>query len=478
MNAVISLKNRLSLTYAAFIGLTLLALTLIINRFTGAMFAALIRENIGERSAEIVRTIGDLYDPGAGEFDQISLESMGMHFVHEGYIVTVKDAGNNIVWDARSCDMQQCVMVIDTIAGRMEDRYRLKGALQIQSYPVFDLNKAAGTIDIETYGPFFYSETESRFLSSLNRLLIGAGLAITLLSVGVSIFLASSVARPIVRTARAARKIARAHSGGIYGDIPAVRIDDNYKTKELNELARSLNDLAMELEEGERRQKQLSSDIAHELRTPLACLQGNIEAMIDGVWEPTEERLESCHEEILRLARLVEDLNLLTSLEWENIVLEKKEFDIARLLRLLADQFLPAAREKGIALALDLESCRVIADYNRMKQVFINLFSNAVKYTGAGTITLSSRPLDAGRPLPPGAAGTCEVAFADTGTGIDAGDLPRIFERFYRSDKSRNRQTGGAGIGLAIAAAIVGAHGGAISAENRDGGGSVFRVVI
>ncbi|MDR1128983.1 MAG: HAMP domain-containing histidine kinase [Treponema sp.] len=476
MNAVISLKNRLSLTYAVFIGLTLLALTLIINRFTDAMFAALIRENIGERSAEIVRTIGGLYDPGIGEFDQISLESMGMHFVHEGYIVTVKDAGNNIVWDARSCDMQQCVMVMDTIAGRMEDRYRLKGALQIQSYPVFYLGGAAGTIDIETYGPFFYSETESRFLSSLNRLLFGAGLAITLLSVAVSIFLASSVARPIVRTAGAARGIARAHSGGIYGDIPAVRIGENYKTKELNELARSLNDLARELEEGERRQKQLSSDIAHELRTPLTCLQGNIEAMIDGVWEPTAERLESCHGEILRLARLVEDLNLLTSLEWENLVLEKKEFDIAKLLRLLSEQFLPAAREKGIALVLDLESCRVTADYNRMKQVFINLFSNAVKYTGAGSITLSSRPLDAGRPPPH--TGTCEVSFADTGIGIDAADLPRIFERFYRSDKSRNRRTGGAGIGLAIAAAIVGAHGGTISAESGDGGGSVFRVVI
>jgi signal transduction histidine kinase len=168
----------------------------------------------------------------------------------------------------------------------------------------------------------------------------------------------------------------------------------------------------------------------------------------------------------------VEDINLLTSLEWKNIVLEKSEFDIAKLLYPLSDQFLPVVREKGIALIPDIESCRVTADYNRMKQVFINLLSNAAKYTNAGTITLRSRPLS------PGPAGSCEVTLADTGIGIDAADLPRIFERFYRSDKSRNRQTGGAGIGLAIAAAIVEAHGGTITAESGNGGGSVFRVVI
>jgi signal transduction histidine kinase len=417
-----------------------------------------------------VRTLSDQYDPAAGGFDSITLEAMGMHFVHEGYIVTVEDSGGNTVWDARSCDMRECTMVLAAIADRMETQYRLNGAMQSQSYPVVYRGKTVGNITIETYGPFFYSETEAWFLSSLNRLLLAAGLAFTLLSIGVSILLAGSVARPIRKAGETARRIARVHSGSLYHDTPAVRMDDVYRTRELNELAHSLNDLAGELEEGERRQKQLSSDIAHELRTPLTCLQGNIEAMIDGVWTPTAERLVSCREEINRLTKLVEDLNLLTNLEWENLVLEKTEFDMAKLLRSTADQFLPAAREKGIELILDLKPCRTGADYNRMKQVFINLLSNAVKYTDSGTITIK-----AGEAAEASGTPLCEVTIADTGSGIDAGDLPHIFERFYRSDKSRGRNTGGAGIGLAIAAAIVEAHGGTIRAESG-AGGSLFRV--
>jgi signal transduction histidine kinase len=475
---MISLKKRLSLTYALFIGSALLVLTLIANRFSGAMFAGLIRENIRERSEEIVRTVGDLYDPLTGRFDQVTLEAMGMHFVHEGYIVTIEDPAGNVIWDARSCDMRQCTMVLEAISDRMENQYRLNGALQNRIYPVAYLGEKVGNINIETYGPFFYSETESRFLRSLNRLLLAAALVLTLLSVAVSILLAGSVARPILKAGEAARRIARAHSGGIYRE--RVRINDTYKTKELQDLARSLNDLAGELEEGERRQKQLSADIAHELRTPLTCLRGNIEAMIDGVWEPTAERLASCHGEIRRLTKLVEDLHTLTDLEWETIVLEKTEFDMAGLVQHTAEQFFPAAREKGISCVLDLVPCRVTADYNRMKQVFINLLSNAVKYTDSGTITLRARPLD----CPEARTAGCEVTVADTGIGIDAGDLPRIFERFYRSDKSRNRHTGGAGIGLAIAAAIVEAHGGRISAESAGGPGgsggkgSLFRVEL
>ncbi|MDR1950315.1 MAG: HAMP domain-containing histidine kinase [Spirochaetaceae bacterium] len=472
---MISLKNRLSLTYAVFISIALLILTLIINRFTDIMFSRLIRDNIRERSGEIVSAIAEQYNPYTG-FDTVTLQAMGMYFVHEGYIITIEDSAGYPVWDARSCDMQQCTMVLSAISDRMENQYRLKGAWQNQGYPVFYLGERVGKVNIETYGPFFYSETELVFLSSLNRLLLIAGVAFILLSVGVSILLASSVARPIRKAGEAARHIARQHAGGMSRDGLSFRINDTYKTRELNELSRSINDLARELEEGERRQKQLTADIAHELRTPLTCLQGNIEAMIDGVWEPTEERLVSCHEEIIRLTALVEDLKLLTSLEWEKLNLEKTGFDLARLVRLTAEQFLPAAREKGIEMVFDLRPCPVDADYNRLKQVFINLLSNAVKYTDAGTISLRAAPL-AGEGGPEVGQGW-EFTIADTGIGISPEELPHIFERFYRSDKSRSRNTGGAGIGLTIAAAIIRAHGGSIKAESTTGGGSTFRVTL
>jgi signal transduction histidine kinase len=402
--------------------------------------------------------------------------------------------------------MQECTMVLNDIAERMERRFGLNGSMRTDRYPLQYSGRTVGTATVETYGPFFYSETESKFLTSINRLLLIAAVILILFSIGVSIALSRAIAQPVNKSAEAARKIARIHSGDIKAERLVIRIDDNYKTRELAELARSINNLAAELEEGERRQRQLTSDVAHELRTPLTCLQGNIEAMIDGVYKPDREHLESCHEEIMRLAGLVQDLSVLNSLEWETITLNKTEFDLARLLHITAEQFRPQAHEKGIEIKVDLqenpagETFVVTADYDRLKQVFINLLSNAVKYTDRGSITISSKgeaaapktaapkvaapKVAAPKTAAPKTAATpfvhWEAVIADTGIGIPEKDLPHIFERFYRSDKSRSRSTGGAGIGLAIAAAIIRAHGGTISAESGGGKngttGSIFRI--
>jgi signal transduction histidine kinase len=477
----ISLTNRLALSCALFISLALGILTLVINLFTGLIFNTHVKNNISERSEEIVRVIGEQYDPINRIFDTITVEAMGMYFVHEGYIVTVKDEWGDPVWDARSCNMEQCAEVINGITAHMEQNFGLNGGMQNRQYPVTYLEKTVGNVNIETYGPFFYSETEANFLTSINRLLFMAGILLTLLSILISIALSRAIARPILKAGEAARRIAKAHFGGMKAERSVIRIDDRYKTRELAELSRSINELAAELEEGERRQKQLSADIAHELRTPLTCLQGNIEAMLDGIYKPDREHLESCHEEIIRLSSLVQDLNILTGLEWENLTLNKTEFDLAKLLQVTAEQWRPAAREKGIELSVNLRGSPVIADYDRLKQVFINLLSNAVKYTDSGSITVT---IERGGDIPAVAgdnqADPCyTVSIADTGIGIPESDLPHIFERFYRSDKSRSRSTGGAGIGLTIAAAIIRAHGGKISAESKSGEpGSVFRVWV
>jgi signal transduction histidine kinase len=456
-------------------------------------FNALIKENISGKSEEIVRTIGEQYNPMTRNFDSLVVEAMGMYFVHEGYIVTVEDEWGEPVWDARSCDMRQCVEVINDIAFRMEQNFRLNGGMRKQRYPVHYQNRAVGAVSIETYGPFFYSETETRFLTTINRLLLIAGFILALLSAGISILLSRSIAKPVLKAGEAARQIAKAHFGGANSEGLIIRINDQYKTWELQELSCSINDLAAELEEGERRQRQLTSDVAHELRTPLTCLQGNIEAMIDGVYKPDREHLESCHEEILRLANLVKDLNVLTSLERENGELSgndarglpcgmsknlnKTNFDLAKLVQAAAEQFSPAAHDKGIALNLNLIESPINADYDRLKQVFINLLSNAVKYTDRGSITITMEAEEGSR-----LSARREVAIADTGIGIPDSDLPHIFERFYRTDKSRSRSTGGAGIGLTIAAAIVAAHNGKISVESKSGEngdtGSTFRVVL
>jgi signal transduction histidine kinase len=465
---MITLKQRLTLTYVLFIGLALGVLTFMVNQITRQIFTGLIKQNITEKSNDIIKAIGEQYNPNSRSFDIVTIEAIGMYFVHEGYILTVSDEKGNFIWDARSHNMRECAEVLEAITARMENDFRISGSFQNQQYPINYAKQPVGNVGIETYGPFFYSEAETLFLSSVNRLFLIAGIIFVLLSVIVSILLSRTIARPILKAGEAARQIAALHASGSNNrQNLRIRLHDQYKTKELAGLSHSINDLANELEEGERRQRRLTSDIAHELRTPLTCLQGTIEAMLDGVWKPDQEHLISCHEEIMRITRLVEDLNTLTSLEWENIDLNKTDFDLAELLQVTVEQFKAAAYKKNINITLNLIPSPINADYDRLKQVFINLLSNAIKYTDQGNITISIASSPKNR----------RISIADTGIGIPPEDLPHIFERLYRTDKSRNRSTGGAGIGLTIAAAIVSAHGGTISAENN-GGGAAFHVTL
>jgi signal transduction histidine kinase len=417
----VSLTNRLAATYALFICLVLGILAFLVNHFSGIFFTALIKENIAAKSRDIAEAIGNQYHHGRRRFNNVSVEAMGMYFAREGYIITVEDENGRPVWDARSCDMQCCVDVINSITVRMEGLFGLSGALRKEQYPLVLGNRSVGTISIETYGPFFYSETETRFLASINRLLLITGIVLTGVSVIVSAALSRTIAKPILTAGKAARQIAQIYSMQTKPERPFLRINENFRTKELEELSRSINTLAEELEASDHRQKQLTSDIAHELRTPLSCLQVNLEAIIEGVYPMNREQLESCREEVLRLANLIQDLNLLTGLEWEHLTLNKTEFDLTDLLRVTAEQFKPLAAEKGIAINMDLAESAITADYDRLKQVFINILSNAVKYTDSGSITISMNKAGSTQ---------CEVAVTDTGIGIPESDLSHVFERF------------------------------------------------
>jgi signal transduction histidine kinase len=316
-------------------------------------------------------------------------------------------------------------------------------------------------VSVGYYGPYFFSDIDIQFLGTLNNFLIWAAAVSFLICLIFGAYTARHLTRPISRVIDAAGRIAEGDYDG--------RIAEKSTTKEIAKLTGSINSLAESLENQELLRKRLTADVAHELRTPLATLQSHMEAMIDGVWKPDKPRLVSCHEEILRLKKLVGELETLSRYEAENMALQIEKFDISELLKRILGSFESEFGGKDITSSLVGEEVWIEADKDKLSQVFINLISNAVKFTPeGGRIEVNVKKDEE----------TAAIEVSDTGAGISKQDLPHIFERFYRTDRSRSRATGGFGIGLTIAKSIVKAHGGDITASSEEGKGSTFTVIL
>ena len=275
------------------------------------------------------------------------------------------------------------------------------------------------------------------------------------------IILAGKISVPVKAATRAAKDIAR----GNYNN----RINTDICTMELSELGNAVNHMAESLDNQEMLRRRLTSDVAHELRTPVANVSSNIEAIIEGVLEPTNERLSSCYNELELITGIITELEKLRQIEGENMILHIGHVDIYELAKEVKLIFENEMSKKNIRCDIIGEHIDVCVDKDKMSQVLNNLISNAVKYTdNYGNIQITVIQENE----------NVVITVEDNGCGIDDNDIQYIFERFYRTDKSRNRSTGGAGIGLTITRAIVQLHGGTIHVESKKGVGSLFKVTI
>jgi signal transduction histidine kinase len=343
----------------------------------------------------------------------------------------------------------------------MQTNARVNGEFISRDFTLSQNGMAIGKVQISYFSPFFFSENDFYFLDLLNAILAVIGISSLAVSVIIGLFMAKRISDPIYKTAAAARRMAD-------GDY-TVRITERNNTDELNELTGSVNQLANSLGMEESLRKQLTADVSHELRTPLTAVQTHLEAMIDGLWEITPDRLKSCHEEIQRISGLVKDMEGLAKADSGKFSLNKKEISLAQIFSKVIDGFEIDIKKKNLSVTLDGTAPEIKADGDRIRQVAVNLIDNAVKYTQEGghiQVKVSQ---------------TGEYAvfnITDNGIGIPEEELPFIFERFYRADKSRNRKTGGCGIGLAVVKAIVDAHRGKVEAESKPGEGSRFTVML
>jgi len=330
---------------------------------------------------------------------------------------------------------------------------RLAGMPQF-SAPVVADGLHVGTVIVRFSGSGLGSADPALRAALIRAAAASAGLA-ALLALLAALVIARRLTRPVAKIISATRARGRGQRSARIGEVHAPA--------EFREMGLALDEMADLLDRNEQVRRDLVADIAHELRTPIAVLQAGHEALVDGYAEPTPDQLASLRDEVLRLARMVEDLQALAAADAASMHLDRRPYDLASVAATAADSLTGRFTAAGIPLARRLQSADVLADPRWLHHVVTNLLTNALKFsTAGGVVTIDT-----------GVAGSEAILqVSDEGIGIPPDELPRIFDRFWRGQQAA--QTSGTGIGLAIAAELVRAHGGTLTADSDVGIGTVL----
>jgi two-component system sensor histidine kinase BaeS len=311
------------------------------------------------------------------------------------------------------------------------------------------------------------SAADSTLQDGLWRAIAGAAGAAALLALFTGLAVARRITRPVGRLISATKAMA--------GGDRTARVGRVLAAGELGELAVAFDQMADTLGRQEQLRRDLVADVAHELRTPIAVLQAGHEALLDGVTEPTQAELGSLRDEVLRLATMVDDLQTLAAADAATLQLKLTPQDLAEVAGRAADSLAGRFQTAGIALDRALAPAPIRADPRWLHQVITNLLTNALKFTPpGGTVTIESGTIESGQTGQTGQTAVLRVS--DTGVGIPADELPRIFDRFWRGRQAAG--ISGSGIGLAVAAELARAHGGDLSASSDPGHGARLTLTL
>ena len=430
--------------------------------FIHDQFKGYIIEKQTQTINQIVAQASLQYNTSTESWDQEKVHEVGMYALYSGYIIKVYDKENNSIWDAEVWDMSACVQLINDITHRMLNQFPAQeGKFISRDYLLEYKGSDVGKITISYFGPYFYQVDDLKFINQLQVILLIIAMISILSSVFVGIYFAKTLTRPILKTIDATKSIASGHYD--------YSIDYRTNITEVSELIDSINYLSKTLNEQDRIKKQITSDVAHELRTPLSTLLLNIEAVRDGLVDLDSNRLKSLYDEVLRLTSIVKDLEQLNKIEVSSQKLDYQMFDIKELLIECINSLNVKLDEKNIDVILKVESNQIEGDRNRLYQVFYNLILNACLYSNQNSqVFITSEIKDH----------YITIEVKDNGIGIPEESLPYIFERFYRVDSSRNRDSGGSGIGLTIVKQFIEAHEGRVEVESQLNVGTTFTIIL
>ncbi|MBN1813151.1 MAG: HAMP domain-containing protein [Anaerolineae bacterium] len=461
-----SLRSRLTLSFLIAIVVTAGVVVLLANLITANQFRGLVSLS-GQRYAQrLAPVFADYYVAASGwdgvedlmAFVQDTARQPPPHAPMPGHVMPMSGMTNP--GDER-------FLLVD-VDGRV-----IADSLSEASLPkdiASNLNKGAAiVVDGRQIGTLIvYSglgrltSSQEDFLRQVNTLMLVAGSVAALGVLIVGGLQARRIVKPVRALAAAAHRVA---DGDLSQRIPITGDD------ELGEMAAAFNTMAAELERQHELRHRAMADVAHELRTPLSVLQVQLESIEDNLTAPTPEVIAGLQGDLAHLSRLVEDLRVLTLADAGELHVDAEPVEMGGLVQAVVERMQAAARTKGVGLSALLPDADlvVIGDAQRLTQVFLNLLTNALQHTpSGGQITVSVRRV----------GGEMRVTVRDTGEGIAPDDLPHVFERFYRADQARSRDTGGSGLGLSIAKSLVEAQGGTITVESQVGQSSVFTVSL
>ena len=457
----LKLNKKLILSLVSLIIIVILSIALSINSVFNKKFEQYIIRNNENEISNIIDSIRSKYVNG--EWELSSIQQIGEDAISNGIFVDLYDKDSNLVWGAMTYNKNMCLMVMGSIENNMN--YMINKNKSNYTEKLFEIknldNEIIGNIKIGSYGLLYYMDNDVDFLKEINKVITSIGIVMVLITIFIAILISNNISKPVEVVSNMANLI----GDGDYDN----KIDYDSNIVEIDVLIKSINNLSAKLEEQENLRKRLTTDISHELRTPLTSIQTHLEAMIDGIWEPDTERLNSVNEEVIRLTNLVNQLQNLAKFDSEKSKLNLAKVNVKNLIMNVVYNNQGKALEKNINIECDLESIDSYLDKDKISQVIVNLLSNAIRYTNnGGKIFISSYKEN----------NNLKIQFKDNGIGIPKENIKYIFERFYRVDESRSKNTGGIGVGLTIVKSIIDLHQGTIEVRSELNKGSEFIVIL
>lgn len=469
-----SYTTRVTVTFALIAMMTVIVAMGVLSYVWEQHFQTYTRENVQELANATASSIADGYskryssilkeidESGEGDYPALSSDDVGSaqaaHVLQPGMGIQVTSASDGrILYDSSAVEAGP------TSGGKgVSISLAPSSGDKMATASIVVNGKAVGKVSMWVYGSeMLLSKADQAFRDqSYQAMALAAALSVVLASC-IGFLFARGLVNPINRMTKTAIAIKE-------GDLSArtnLEGDD-----EIAELGKTFDAMAESVEKNQQLERRLTMDVAHELRTPLMAIQSTVEAIVDGVFEPDAERLGTVNAEVQRLSRLVDALLKLSRLESRSTPMREEVINVGELIRPLVLSHEAFVNDAGLALEFDAEDeVMVYGDRDMLRQATANLISNAVRYTPApGTVSVKVRKGDI----------MASIAVRDTGIGLSPEECKMVFNRFWRAEESRERQSGGLGIGLAVVKEIVDRHGGWIQVEGKKGEGACFTIHI